>query len=74
MLGGRVAGGRVAGVNDMPCCPRETSPRSLPFALIPPQVARCREVSLRVALPSPSTTRGHSRCNPFGVITVSLHV
>ena len=40
MLGGRVLGGRVlggsvlggrcwvVGVNDMPCCPRETSPRS----------------------------------------------
>lgn len=33
--------------------PRETSPRSLLVSLCYPQVARYREVALRVALPSP---------------------
>ena len=38
---------------DLSCCPRETSPRSLPSDILLPQVARCREVALRAALPSP---------------------
>ena len=37
----------------MSCCPRETSPRSFHSPRSIPQVARCREVALRAALPSP---------------------
>ena len=37
----------------MLCCPRETSPRSFHSPRSIPQVARCREVALRAALPSP---------------------
>ena len=38
---------------DMSCCPRETSPRSFHSPRSIPQVARCREVALRAALPAP---------------------
>ena len=37
----------------MSCCPRETSSRSFHSPRSIPQVARCREVALRAALPSP---------------------
>ena len=39
--------------NNFFCFPRETSPRSFHSPRSVPQVARCREASLRVALPTP---------------------
>jgi len=59
-------------IKDMLCYPRETSPRSFHSPRSIPQVARCREVALRAALPSPRRPGViHGVTPPGSVLTLS---
>ena len=58
----------------MICYLRETSPRSFHSPRSIPQVAPCREVALRAALPSPRRPGVINGVTPLGsVLTLSYH-